>query len=459
MRKKINKKLTLYMIDGTEYGPRLGEIGNWVGKAIYSPRASVSKIISRDEFDNPGIYCLKGVYKKIKMKYKILFITFILCIGFVNLNAQSIEQIVIGEKYHINSDLLSEEREYWVSLPNSYTDEFNSYKRYPILILLDGNTHFSFASGIVNSMSSGNTDKREIPEMIVVGILNVNRERDFTPDKIVTKRENKTGGGDKFLSFIENELIPKLDSEFRTVPYRILVGHSLGGLITVHSYLQESSLFNSFISIDPSFGTWDENVMDEKLSNIQNEVLNRPLYIATANWGRRNLRNRDRHIRFFESLNSKTNNLNAYHKYYPSKNHSSVVLPAFYDGLNFIFKGYSKSYREVNDIEKFKNHYKELSINHSYEFKPPEELVNRIGYYLMRSNETNDKQEALKFFNLNAINYPQSFNVFDSLGEAYNNLGNEKEAIENFKKSLELNPDNENAQKMINKLKITDGNR
>ena len=48
------------MIDGTEYGPRFSEIGNWVGKAIFSPRASVNKIISRPEFDNPGIYCLKG---------------------------------------------------------------------------------------------------------------------------------------------------------------------------------------------------------------------------------------------------------------------------------------------------------------------------------------------------------------------------------------------------------------
>lgn len=56
----MGKKLTVYMIDGTAYGPRLGEIGNWVGKAIYSPRASVNKIIYRPEFENPGIYCLKG---------------------------------------------------------------------------------------------------------------------------------------------------------------------------------------------------------------------------------------------------------------------------------------------------------------------------------------------------------------------------------------------------------------
>jgi hypothetical protein len=56
----MGKKLTVFMIDGTEYGPRLCEIGNWVGKAIYSTRSSVSKIISRLEFDNPGIYFLKG---------------------------------------------------------------------------------------------------------------------------------------------------------------------------------------------------------------------------------------------------------------------------------------------------------------------------------------------------------------------------------------------------------------
>ncbi len=56
----MGKKLTVYMIDGTEYGPRLSEIGNWVGKAIYSPRSSLTKILARPECNNPGIYCLKG---------------------------------------------------------------------------------------------------------------------------------------------------------------------------------------------------------------------------------------------------------------------------------------------------------------------------------------------------------------------------------------------------------------
>ena len=56
----MGKKLTIYMIDGTEYGPRIAEIGNWSGKAIYATRSTINKIISRDEFDNPGIYCLKS---------------------------------------------------------------------------------------------------------------------------------------------------------------------------------------------------------------------------------------------------------------------------------------------------------------------------------------------------------------------------------------------------------------
>ncbi len=56
----MGKKITVYLIDGTDYSPRIAEIGNWVGKGVYSPRAAISKIIDRDEFNNPGVYCLKG---------------------------------------------------------------------------------------------------------------------------------------------------------------------------------------------------------------------------------------------------------------------------------------------------------------------------------------------------------------------------------------------------------------
>ena len=56
----MGKKLTIFMIDGTEYGPKIGEIGNWVGKAVYSPRSAVNTILNRSESGKPGLYCLKG---------------------------------------------------------------------------------------------------------------------------------------------------------------------------------------------------------------------------------------------------------------------------------------------------------------------------------------------------------------------------------------------------------------
>ena len=59
----MGKKLTVFMIDGTEYGPRIAEIGNWVGKGFYSPRAAINKIMTRPELTKPGVYFLKSVPK------------------------------------------------------------------------------------------------------------------------------------------------------------------------------------------------------------------------------------------------------------------------------------------------------------------------------------------------------------------------------------------------------------
>lgn len=221
-----------------------------------------------------------------------------LLIGYTQAKSQDANSIVIGSKHSIWSDALGENREYWVSLPDSYDDEASSYKRYPILIVLDGNLHFKSISGVVNYMSSDAFRSWKIPEMIVVAIRNVDRGRDFTPDKIVTARENNTGGGDVFLRFLEEELMPKLDKNYRTTPYRILFGHSLGGLLATHAYMKDKTQFNSFIAVDPSFGTWDSETMDTKLESMTEQPFDRFIYIATANWGKRNIRNRDRHVRF-----------------------------------------------------------------------------------------------------------------------------------------------------------------
>lgn len=275
---------------------------------------------------------------------KNIIAVLLLLIGFNQVKSQDVGQIVIGTKHSLRSNILNEDREYWISLPDSYNNKEFSYKRYPVLIVLDGNVHFKAISGMVNYMSSDLYRNWKIPEMIVVGIKNVDRRRDYTPDKIITVRQNSSGGGDNFLSFLEGELIPELDKKYRTEPYRVLFGHSLGGLLATHTYMKEKTLFNSFIVVDPSFGTWDSETMDKKLDSLTEQSFERFIYIATANWGKRNFRNRDRHVRFYEALNSKCKGeFPAKLEYFENEDHSSVPIIAFHNGICAIFEGYGIS--------------------------------------------------------------------------------------------------------------------
>ncbi|MCB0550609.1 MAG: hypothetical protein KDD19_23770 [Phaeodactylibacter sp.] len=384
---------------------------------------------------------------------KSFIVVLLLVIGINQVRSQDVGQIVIGTKYILHSNILNEDREYWVSLPDSYNDKESSYRSYPVLFVLDGNSHFKAVSGMVNYMSSDLYRSWKIPEMIVVGIQNVDRRRDYTPDKIITVRENNSGGGESFLSFLEDELIPELDQMYRTDPYRILFGHSLGGLLATHAYLKEKTIFNAFIAVDPSFGTWDAETMDKKLDAVTEKSFERFFYIATANWGKRNVRNRDRHVRLYEALNSKCEGeFPAKLEYFENENHGSVPIIAFHNGISAIFEGYGISYRDVESKEQLIQHFQSLSQRLSWDFGPPEHLVNRVGYRMLQSRNEIDRAKALAFFILNTENFPNSFNAYDSLGEAYESLEDNKKAIENYIKSLELNPNNEHARMKIESL-------
>ncbi|MBN7810983.1 tetratricopeptide repeat protein [Algoriphagus sp. H41] len=386
------------------------------------------------------------------MSKNVIVVLFFL-LGLSQAKSQDLGQIVIGTKHSITSNILSEEREYWISLPDSYNDPQSSYKRYPVLVVLDGNLHFRTVATMTNYMSSDVYGSRDIPEMIVVAIQNVDRRRDFTPDKIITVRENNTGGGDRFMGFLEDELLPELDKKFRTAPYRILYGHSLGGLLASHAYMRKETLFNSFIAVDPSFGTWDSETMDKKLDSLTDRSFERFIYIATANWGKRNIRNRDRHVRFYEALNSKCEGkLPAKLEYFEDEDHSSVPVVAFHNGISAIFEGYGISYRDVESTEQLIQHFQELSKRLSWNFLPPEYLVNQLGYRMIQSASDGDRSKALEYFTMNVENYPESSNAHDSLGEAHETLGNTEKALEHYIKSLELDPGNEHAEMKIKEL-------
>jgi tetratricopeptide (TPR) repeat protein len=75
--------------------------------------------------------------------------------------------------------------------------------------------------------------------------------------------------------------------------------------------------------------------------------------------------------------------------------------------------------------------------------------MNAFGYELLRSDQVD---EAIEVFKFNVEQFPNSFNVYDSLGEAFMKNGDKDLAIQNYKKSLELNPENNNAVEMLKRL-------
>ncbi|MFT3701301.1 MAG: alpha/beta hydrolase-fold protein [Agriterribacter sp.] len=147
----------------------------------------------------------------------------------------------------------------FVNLPNGYKEQHS--QKYPVVYLLDANLYFDIIATTLNKYS----DVGLAPSVILIGIgykdfptMDSLRTRDDTyPTAIPEYEMSVSGGADKFLSFINNELVPKIDKEYKVdTSKRVLMGHSLGGYFTSYAFLQylmgKSNGFNSYIVASPS---------------------------------------------------------------------------------------------------------------------------------------------------------------------------------------------------------------
>ena len=372
--------------------------------------------------------------------------------------------IKIGEKFSMQSKILKERRSYWVYLPESYHDKTFAPKRYPVLYLLDGGAHFHSASGVIQFMSAGINGNIQIPELIVVAIPNTQRTRDLTPSHSLRTTKGKeeptltpSGGGEAFLDFIRDELIPEIEGKYRTNPYRILVGHSFGGLFTMNALFRRPEIFQAYIAMDPSLW-WDDQLLLrrarsrlEKTNDFQGSVYvtianNNP---ATEAWDPEVAANAVRDLVEALKTNS-SDSLQIRSRYYDSENHGSVPLMSLYDGLLFIFDGYKPSPAELEDPALLNAHFAKVSERLGFRVLPPEEFVSTWGEGALYWNHATNK--AIEWFNLNTTNYPHSYINYDSLGFVYAQSGNKELAIKNYQKSLELNPEHRRAAEQIRRL-------
>ena len=393
---------------------------------------------------------------------KKLILLLLISLPFLNY-AQSSNLITIGKRDSLNSAILKETRNYFVHLPQNYDNAMFSQGRYPVLYLLDGEAHFNSVSGLVEILGSGINGTHVIPDMIVVAIPNTDRTRDLTPTHTLLDYQNNqqeffrsSGGNNNFLHFIKDELIPHIDSSYRTMPYRVFVGHSFGGIAVINALYTIPEAFNAYIVIDPSLW-WDHQVLLEKAKTYFQyaNLKGKSLYLAQANTlvtGDTNVNTHFESIRSFATLLETRNRsgLRWKYDYYGDDDHGSVPFISEYAGLRFIFNDYHVHFNDIAlHPEKIKEQFSQFSEETGVQFMPPEEVINNMGYNMM-----NNKQYALaiQYFQMNIEFYPKSANVYDSMGEALMNKGDTKRAIEYYQKSLQLNPSNDNAKHMIKRM-------
>ncbi len=156
---------------------------------------------------------------------------------------------VDSERYAIQHTVKSQhpnrDRILSVQLPGSYYEQPDT--RYPVLYILDGNQNLELTRIIVNSLA----DNGQIPELIIVGLHAGNtRGKDYLPDLVDT---NSNRGAKQFLEYVEKELLPFVDDQYRTTPYRVLSGHSWGALFTTYAMTEKPNLFDGYLAQSPNF--------------------------------------------------------------------------------------------------------------------------------------------------------------------------------------------------------------
>jgi enterochelin esterase-like enzyme len=161
--------------------------------------------------------------------------------------------VALGTRLRIRSNVLHETREVIVATPPSYN---LARGKFPVLYVLDG------AENVLTTVSASRAlaEAGRMPPVIVVAIVNTQRDRDFTP-KLVRTNElppgvETVGGADAFLRFVGTELIPAVDAKYRTQPMRTVIGHSLGGLLAMRALATAPNLFKGYLTLEPSLW-WD----------------------------------------------------------------------------------------------------------------------------------------------------------------------------------------------------------
>lgn len=346
-----------------------------------------------------------------------------------------------GQTVQIQSKILKQSRSLIISEPDGYD---SGTDRYPVLYLLDGEANFEYTAAIIHFLATND----RIPELIVVAINSgdgTRRTHDLTPPSqadIDNRFSPGNGGADAFLAFISDELVPYVERNYRTRPYRILVGHSFGGLFAVHTLVTKPNLFNAYIAIDPSV-EWNNGAEIKRARQFFSDVKGLPadVFITAANsFGTSSPGIRD----LVETMEKSTaQDFRSNFQWMKDENHTSIPLPSIYSGLSWIFDRWYLTdplmLFDSGGLEAIQRHF-EGTKRYGYERTAPPFTISMVVAGLIKGGRL---EEASRVLLHDAKVYPPPWNQLDALARAYAERGNVEQAIRYYKLSLKKNPHND----------------
>ena len=234
-------------------------------------------------------------------------------------------------------------------------------------------------------------------------------------------------------------MIPWVESTYRAAPLRILAGHSAGGNFALHTMRVRPELFQAIIAASPWLA-WDDSAELKQLVPFleSTEVTTRVLFVTSANEGPEMKANMETLISAVRA--HKDASLRWDSATYPEETHDSTVIKSYFDGLRMVFNGWSfprdtQTNFLMGSLDDVKAHYARFGERLGYTQRPPEDIVNELGYQLLGMKEL---EQSLAVFRYSTEIYPQSANVWDSLAEALEQAGKTDDALASCRKAVSL---------------------
>jgi uncharacterized protein len=369
---------------------------------------------------------------------------FLLCVVTSPAAAQD-STITLWTREVLNSSRLNEPRTIYVATPEGYR---TGTARYPVLVILDADDRPQFNLAIANAAFLAS--RGAIPSLIVVGITNgKDRTHDLTPVTGAAHAKDfpTAGGAAAFSDFIVDEVVPLVRSKYRTLPTTILAGHSFGGLVALEVAANKPGAFSGVIAMSPSLW-WNDSTGVVAYSDAITKASKGERLFVTSGGLEPDIDRTTTH--FSRRLDSLKPALVAFgHQRYPEDSHGLTPAPSLVDGLRFVFDPISvaklpismlgpgtDSAMAMNAFIESRRRYaigaRSLGLDERY----PESETNQLGYGALQFLKK--PAFAVWVFRQNVDAYPESANVYDSLGDGLLATGDTTAAIAQFRRAVDL---------------------